>query len=279
VGCGVLVTEYKVELTIDEREQLAAVKAKNGARRQNGAKILVLVVARADFRHDDSLEGFNRTVTDYEVLLQDTYGAENVTLRGAGYETFPGLEPRSESMEKYLKGLDFSGDKFLYQYEFAMLIRSISREKYDQIHIVGHGDPDVGLLFFGGRDLRGDIYAAVGFDEAKAKRAGLNKSENWPMNPGCKIALMACGSAAGDFAGFLTNPDYDIAEVVGDVFTISSDFLCEGRDVTFGPEKKPRDEKTKIGRITLSWYHDKQAGCIRDLGLRLGIQEASARLR
>ncbi|NIT36768.1 MAG: hypothetical protein GTN49_09745 [candidate division Zixibacteria bacterium] len=278
-----MVTEYKAKLTIEEGEVLAAVKAKNGARRQNGAKILVLVVARADFRHDDphddSIKGFNRTVTDYEVLLQDTYGAENVTLRGAGYETFPGLEPRSKGMAKYLQRLDFSGDKFLYQYEFAMLIRSISREKYDQIHIVGHGDPDVGLLFFGGRDLRGDIYAAVGFDEAKAKRAGLNKSENWPMNPGCKIALMACGSAAGDFAGFLTNPDYDIAKVVGDVYTIYGDFLCEGKDVTFGPEEIPEEERPRIGRITLSWYHDKQYRCISALGERLGIQEASAKPR
>jgi hypothetical protein len=276
VGSGILVTEFKAELTVDARRALAEIKEKNAAQRQDGGKILVLVVSRADFRRDDSLEGFNRTVTEYEVLLQDTYGAENVTLHGAGYETFPEEETDDAKKRAYKESLNFSEYKFLTQYEFTKLIRSFSGEKYDQIHIVGHGDPDLGLLFFGGRNLFGEINPAVGFEMARAERAGLNEPKNWPLNPGCKIVLMGCGSAAGDFGSFLTNPDYGIAGA-GDVFTMFGDFQCEGKDVTFGPPEIPPEERPVIGRITLGWYHAKQYGCIRDLGLWLRIQEARRR--
>lgn len=266
----------KFQFAVNARALVEKRKAEHGPQRQNGDKVLVLLISRADVRVTSSVEGFNRTVENYEVLLQDTYGVENVTLRGAGYETFPEEETDNPRKRAYKKSLNFSDKKFLTQHEFTKLVRSFSGEKYDQIHIVGHGDPKLGLLFFGGRDLYGEINPAVGFEKTAAERAGLNKPENWPLNPGCKIALMGCGTAAGDFGDFLADPYYGIVNP-GDVFTMSGDFLCEGRDVHFGPEEIPPEKKPVIGRITLGWYHDDQNGCIRDLGLWLGIQEARRR--
>ena len=184
-----------VELTVERRALVEKRKAEHGPQRQDGGKVLVLIISRADVRVTNSVEGFNRTIENYETLLRETYGAENVIILGAGYETFPGRTPKKENESKYLDDLDFSEIKFLVQKEFATLIRSVTRAKYDQIHIVGHGDPLYGLLFYSA--------APVGFNVEKAEGAGLNIPENWPLNPGGKILLVGCGANGGRLKDFL----------------------------------------------------------------------------
>ena len=256
----------KFQFAVNARALVEKRKAEHGPQRQDGGKVLVLLISRADVRVTSSVEGFNRTVENYEILLQDTYGAENVTVLGAGYETFPEREPRTEGERKYLESLDFSEIKFLVQAEFAKLIRSISGEEYDQIHIVGHSDPLWGLLFYN--------TPLVGFKEEKAMSARLDKPGNWPLNPGGKILLVGCGANGGRLKGFLE--DYEIAEP-GKVFAMEGDFDCEGAWVRVGPDYVPLEEKIIVGRITFGWYHTEQHESIKAMGLWLGIQEARRR--
>ncbi len=273
--------DIKFELAADEKEELARLKAEHGTRPINGANILFLVISRTG-------EGFNETVENYESLLKDTYGAGNVRSCGAGYETIPARGDLSEGERSYIERLNYSRKTFLTQAKFAELIRAIGggEEKYDQIHIIGHGDHELGLLFFGGRDLSGELKKPLGFDWEKAKRARLHRPENWPLNPGAKILLLGCGSAAGLFEGFL---EFFWIVERGNVYSMKGDFGCEGTFVRYGPKNVPKKEKPIIGRFTYDWYHSRQSLCMEDiagwlliprqLGWEEGIRPARLRLK
>ena len=268
-----MVTKFKFELTTEEEAFLSAVKTKHGAKRIEGGKVLVIVVSRSG-------EGFNETVKSYEMLLQDTYGAENVTIRGAGHVTFqppPPGEEESVSKKAFRESLDFYGRRFLAQREFSKLIRAIdsTEEKYSQIHIVGHGDPEYGLLFLKKREASGELTTEP-FSIEKAEKARLQEPENWPLESDCKIILIGCGSAAGDFMFFLTRNEI---VTMSNVYAFGCDFDCKSTNVRFGPEWMDKKQKPIIGRFTYDWYHPRQPICLQDVAKwllipnQLGIEE------
>jgi hypothetical protein len=276
-------TKFKFELTVDEEAFLSAVKTKHGAKRIEGGKILVVVVSRSG-------KGFNETVIGYEMLLQDTYGPDNVTIRGAGHVTIP-PPPREDeesvSKKAFRKSLDFSRRKFLAQREFSTLIRAIDsgREKYNQIHIIGHGDPEYGLLFLKKFEDSGEVTTEP-FSTEKAEKARLQEPENWPLELGCRIILIGCGSDAGDFMDFLANNGI---ATPSNVYGLGCDFDCKSTWVRFGPKEMDKKQKPIIGRFTYDWYHPRQPLCLQDvakwllipnqLGIEEGIRPPRLRLK
>jgi len=212
-------------------EEFGKELALNKWRRKSGAvtgvRILVLVVG--NYRTPAS-PNYKRTIDNYRLLLNNTFGATNVVFAGTGFQR------KRKVLTVDVEGEDFKGRKHLTLEEVESIIAfentlgMLGERKYDQIHFISHGGPDpegkqLGMLFLKGfedpeekthpiRNEKEEIWR-TGFDKAEADI--MNDRSKWPINAGGKILLLGCNTAFGAFPGFLEDklPDCSIHSMTG----------------------------------------------------------------
>jgi hypothetical protein len=225
--------------------------------RIEGVEVLVVIVSEASAN------------SDYILLLKATYGEDNVDVYGCGYKGGisygKGAGQKSPAYPEVQRGghrLDYTGYDYLSLYEFARIVRYISGAggDYDQVHILGHGDPASGLLVRKGRFVQG-----VPSSPERVSREMLEDAlgdVKWPLTPAARIVLAGCDTHQGvlpaHFGRFVAP---------GNVHVVDGVFNCMGIDVTV----THRDGSKVLERLALDWYHEEQFECVRAIAESLGI--------
>lgn len=248
--------------------------------RIEGIKVLVVVVS-TDFIPTTpgaaDIEDLAEAIRGYAVLLQNTYGEENVRVVGAGYDADAGKTLRRKDLRTGDYKYDYSKRTILTVDEVLGLLNfeKGEGEKYDQIHFCGHGGPYDSEKNIPGGTLFEIDTGQSGFpepgshwwqrvvsedmqseDESLARESWPIKEENEPVKgftTVVKIVLAACFSCTGSMKAL-----FEKAVGKGNVH------CCKGR-IEFGvPEK---DAKENI--IMKDWYEYDQT--IQDIARFLGI--------
>lgn len=227
-----------------------------------GVKVLVIIVSEAPAQND------------YVALLKATYGRKNVDVHGCGQRTLVG--PSGEGVnalpppvtDEAAHYRDFTGYDYLSLYEFAELLRIISAAgyDYDQIHVLGHGALEAGILL-----RRGKFVSGKPSVKGPATEVGLEKALggiDLPLKPGTKVLLIGCYTIAGPI------PDYFRAIVgTNNVYAIGCDFECHGVNI---PDKPP-DGSEITKRYPIDWYHANQHPEVERIAIFLGISKRRIR--
>lgn len=184
-----------------------------------GVKVLMVIVSRHGSIADD--------VENYELLLKATYGTggwigkgyvgeqdPNVKIQGPGFPTF------IKFYGKYVWRENYAREDRIDEAELAKIIygEAVLAVGYDQIHIVGHGDPRCGMLFY---PLNENGNRGGAFKFQKEKAMILYKYHSWPLNPGGKVLLVGCHVDRGPFYEF-------VKEALGEknVYAVGTDWEC-----------------------------------------------------
>jgi len=227
-----------------------------------GVKVLVIVVSESPSKND------------FVALLKATYGRKNVDVHGCGQKTlfFPSgegvnaLRPSVQYGPAYYR--DFAGYDYLSLYEFADLLRIISAAgcDYDQIHVLGHGASEAGILL-----RRGEFVSGKPSVKGPVTEVGLKKALgeiDLPSKPGTKVLLVGCYTIAGPM------PDYFRAIVgTNNVHAVGCDFECRGVNI---PDKPP-DGSEITRRYPIDWYHPGQHPEVERIAVFLGISKRRIR--
>jgi hypothetical protein len=253
---------YRVEVTIPMSKCNRAYYRRYFAPlRIEGIKALVIILSKAT------------SDADYIRLLEATYGEDNVDVYGCGYKVleYVGYGERVKQLTPPYPGaqvlgpiVDYTAYDYLSLNEFGYIVRVISEAggNYDQVHVLGHGDPFAGLIVRKGRFVEG-----VPSECEKVTGEMLEKAlgdVQWPLNtPGAWVVLAGCDTLAGVLPGYFGRfvPPVNVHVVEGI-------FNCAGIDF---PIKQP-DGSIVFERLALDWYHDDQLECIRAIADSLGNQ-------
>jgi len=246
---------------VDVDEALAAYKPLYGPEPVEGKNVLVIIVST-----DEVLQNH---IDAYEMLLRATYGENNVKVQGCGEERiYRGYSAGPQEARQPVKDLWFATRDFLSVEEFATLLNiyAFAGESYDQIHVVGHGDPDKGLLFRTGVRIPTGASVKGPFDEAKA--GDISENFQWPIKSGAKVVLVGCDAHKSGMKAY-------IERIVGpgNVHGVAGDFKCAPTTLTFKFEAGGKVVR-KSFEVATDWYNPKQHGCIARIGDALGIAEA-----
>jgi hypothetical protein len=226
-----------------------------------GVDVLVIVVST-----DPVFQGH---IDAYVKLLRATYGENNVKIQGCGVEgVYRGYTAGLQEARQEVEGLWYALRDFLSEDEFATLLNiyASAGESYDQIHVIGHGDPEKGLLFRKGVRIGTDVSTKSGFDVSKAR--GISQGFPWPIKPGADVVLAGCDTHKGGLKDFIES-----VPGVGRVTPVVGDFRCAVKKLTV---------KLVVGKtynkytyeIALDWYDKEQEGCIHAIAEALGISKA-----
>jgi hypothetical protein len=226
-----------------------------------GVDVLVIVVATDPV--------FRVHIDAYVRLLKATYGENNVKVQGCGVErVYRGYSGGLQEGRQEVEGLWYATRDFLSEEEFGTLlnISAFAGENYDQIHVIGHGDPNKGLLFRKGVRVGTDVSTKGAFDESKA--GSISEGFQWPIKPGADVVLAGCDTHKGGLKGFIEN-----VPGVGRVHPVVGDFKCAEKKLTVKlVVGKTYQEDTY--EIALDWYDKEQEGCIYGIAEALGINKA-----
>ncbi len=212
--------------------ELALNKWRRNGGAVTGVRILILVVGNYPTVTTGT---YKRNIDNYILLLNNTFGGGNVVFTGAGFKREGKLAVGPILAEDYTQRKHLTQEEVESLLAYENYLSWFGEGKYDQIHFISHGGPDLqgnqlGMLFLKGfedpekkttpiRNEEGKIWRA-GFDE---NRADIMKDRSkWPINAGGEILLLGCDTGFGDFPGFLeaTLPDCN-------VHTFSGIFRCE----------------------------------------------------
>ena len=225
--------------------------------RIEGVKALVIILSEASAN------------ADYIRLLKATYGEDNVDVYGCGYGGYVvygkgtgQISPAYAEPQRAGQRKDFTGYDYLSLYEFGRIVRSISEAggNYDQVHVLGHGDPTTGLIARKSRFIEGvpsvpDHVTGEMVEEALG-------DVMWPLTPAARIILAGCDTHEGVlpayFAAFVAPVNVHVVEGI---------FNCNGIDFTV----KRSDGSEVTERLALDWYHENQLECVRAIAESLGI--------
>lgn len=140
----------------------------------------------------------------YLKLLRATYGEGNVKVQGCGEEeVYRGYSPGPQEGRQSVEGLWYATRDYVSEEEFATLLNiyAFAGESYDQIHVVGHGDPGKGLLFRKGVRVGTGVSVKGPFDGKKAGE--ISEYFQWPIKPGAKVVLVGCDAHKGGMKRFV----------------------------------------------------------------------------
>lgn len=204
----------------------------------------------------------------YLKLLRATYGEENVKVQGCGEEeVYRGYSPGPQEGRQPAEGLWYATRDYLSEEEFATLLNiyAFAGENYEQIHVIGHGDPGKGLLFRTGVRIGTGVSVKGRFDEKKA--GDISQSFQWPIQPGAKVVLVGCDAHEGGMKRF-------VERIVGpgNVYAVAGDFRCADKKLTYTYSIEGQYIKETY-KIALDWYNEEQEGCISQIADALGISE------
>jgi hypothetical protein len=251
---------YRVEVTIPISKCNMEFYRRNFAPlRIEGVKALVIILSEANAN------------PDYVRLLEATYGEDNVDVYGCGYKVleYVGYAERVKQLMPPYPGaqviapiVDYNAYDYLSLNEFGYIVRVISEAggRYDQVHVLGHGDPFAGLIVRKGRFVEG-----IPSEPEKVTGEMLERAfgdVQWPLNsPGAWVVLAGCDTVEGVLPGYFGRfvPSVNVHVVEGF-------FHCAGIDF---PIKQPDGSIVKE-RLALDWYHDDQLECIRAIAVSLG---------
>jgi len=222
-----------------------------------GVKVLVIVVSEATAN------------IDYIPLLKATYGEDNVEVYGCGNEGYlvygKGVgqtTPTYPEPQRAGRRQDFTGYDYLSLYEFARIVRAIADAggRYDQVHILGHGDPSSGLLVRKGRFVEGidSAYEKVTEEMMEDALGGLG----WPLNSAARVVLAGCDTNEGVLPGYFR---HFVAPV--NVHVVEGIFNCRGIDF---PIRQP-DGSIITRRLPVDWYNENQFETVTPIAEFLGI--------
>jgi|GEM_PF-5290087 len=223
-----------------------------GAFEEHRSRVFILVVIVSDTATDPGTS-YGHTVRLYRDLLKNKYPEAIVETTGC---TLRNLR-----------------EEWLTQGEFESYIRSAyesAKGKYepflgfDQVHIVGHGVPDKGLLFRTGVKTGTDVSVAGPFDETKA--GNISQSFQWPIKPGALVVLIGCEVYKGGLRSFIEG-------IVGpgNVPAMAGDFRCAFKKLDFDI-KAPGVSIKESYKIPLDWYNREQEPCIAEIAGEIGIE-------
>jgi hypothetical protein len=226
--------------------------------RIEGVKVLALVLSEASAN------------SDYIALLKATYGEDNVDVYGCGYEGGisygKGAGQRSPAYPEAQRAgqrMDYTAYDYLSLYEFARIVRGISEAggNYDQVHVLGHGDPSSGLLVRKGKFVEG-VPSAYGRVTREMLEDALG-DVRWPLTPAARVVLAGCDTHEGVLPGY-----FGRFVAPANVHVVDGIFNCKGIDLTI--TRSDGSEVTE--RLALDWYHENQFECVQDIAEFLGIQ-------
>ena len=238
---------------------IEAEKAKYLPKPIEGVDVLVIIIST-----DAGLQGH---IDWYLELLRATYGEGNVKVQGCGQEeVYRGYSRGGQEARQPVEDLWFVLRDFLTVEELATLLNiyAFADERYDQIHLVGHGDPDKGLLFRTGVKTGTDVSVAGPFDETKA--GNISQSFQWPIKPGALVVLIGCEVYKGGLRSFIEG-------IVGpgNVPAMAGDFRCAFKKLDFDI-KAPGVSIKESYKIPLDWYNREQEPCIAEIAGEIGIE-------
>lgn len=225
--------------------------------RIEGVKALVIILSEASAN------------ADYIRLLKATYGEDNVDVRGCGYEGYVSygkgasqITPAYPEAQRGSRRKDFTGYDYLSLYEFGRIVRSISEAggNYDQVHVLGHGDPTTGLIARKGRFVEG-----VPSEPGHVTREMLEDALGdvmWPLTSAARIILAGCDTHEGVLPGY-----FGRFVAPANVHVVDGIFNCNGIDFTVIHS----DGSEVTERLALDWYHEDQIPCIPLIAETLGI--------
>jgi hypothetical protein len=222
-----------------------------------GVKALVIIVSEASAN------------SDYIALLKATYGEDNVDVYGCGYKGYiiygkgtGQISPAYPEPQRAGQRKNFTGYDFLSLNEFGSIVRSISEAtgNYDQVHVLGHGDPTSGLIVRTGRFVEG-VPSAYGRVTREMLEEALGDVK-WPLTNAARVVLAGCDAHEGvlpAYFGALVAPV--------NVHVVDGIFNCAGIDFPI----KQADGSIKTERLALDWYHENQDKCIPPIAETLSI--------
>jgi hypothetical protein len=222
-----------------------------------GVRVLVIVVSEATAN------------IDFIPLLKATYGEDNVDVYGCGYEGYVvygkgtgQMSPAYPEPQRAGQRKDFAGYDYISLYEFARIVRSISDAggSYDQVHVLGHGDPSSGLLVRTGRFVQGvpSAYWYVTREMLEEELGGIK----WPLTSEAKVVLAGCDTGEGVLPAYF-------GRFVGpaNVHVVEGIFNCRGIDF---PIRQP-DGSIITRRLPVDWYNENQFETVTPIAEFLGI--------